>query len=225
MERYKRNLGTITSQEQDILANSKICVIGCGGLGGYVLEYLARIGVGTIIAIDGDNFSESNLNRQILSNENNLNVNKAEVAKKRISTINSEISVLSINEFLTEQNAEELIVDSQIVIDALDNIETRFIVAEACKKISIPFIYGAVEGWFGQVSIIFPDDDTIDKIYPDKNYKANSPSVVSFTPAVIASIQVSQAIKFLLNRGDLLHKKLLHVDLLENEFTLLNLEL
>jgi len=223
MQRYVRNLGSISSEEQKILNRSQVCVIGCGGLGGFVIEMLARLGIGTIIVIDGDRFETSNLNRQLLATEDNLKKTKTSAAVERIKQINSSVKCIEIPEIINSENAEEFIAESALVIEALDNIESRFVVQAACQKKGIPFVHGAVEKWFGQVSTIFPDDKTLQKIYPDKNIKNKPVSVLAFTPACIASYQVSEAIKILLQRGALLRNKLLHIDLGENEYIIIDL--
>jgi molybdopterin/thiamine biosynthesis adenylyltransferase len=218
--RYSKNKKMISQQEQEMLKNSRVCVVGCGGLGGYVLELLARLGVGQLTAVDGDRFDQTNLNRQLLSLESNLGEYKAVAAKKRIEDVNSEIDVDIIIEFLNEENAEEILLGHDLIIDALDSINTRRIVQEKAKALSIPFIHGAIAGWYGQVCTIMPGDDSLDYLYKsDVNHgeekKLGNPS---YTPALVASIEVSEATKVLLDKGELIRNEVLYVDLLEGEF-------
>lgn len=218
MQRYLRNFPSLSESEQSLLLKSSVCVAGCGGLGGYSIELLARIGIGKITVIDGDIFDETNLNRQLLSKESNIGINKALSAKKRIKQINPEIECTAIETFLNENNAEELINGHDVVIDALDDIPSRFILQSACKKISIPMIHGAVEDWYGQVSTIFPNDDTLQKIYSGNLEKTKISGTLAFAPPIISSIQVSEAVKVIIKRGTLLRYKLLVVDLLDQTF-------
>lgn len=223
--RYKRNIGALTIAEHEKLKHFKVCVVGCGGLGGYTIEMLGRIGVGYITAIDGDVFDESNLNRQILCEENNIGTSKAKKAKIRMEKVNSNISINFIYDFLDKKNTKNMLKNHDIVIDALDNIKTRFLLQESCEELEIPLIHGAIEGWYGQVCTIFPGDKTLNNIYKNKekelDIKLGNPS---FTPANIASIQVSEAIKVLLNKGEILRKKLLIIDLLYNEHNIIEIK-
>lgn len=224
-ERYLRNISTLSADENDKLKDFKVCIIGCGGLGGYIIEMLGRLGIGSLTVVDFDTFEESNLNRQILSSENSLGSSKAEMAKKRIKEVNSEVEVSVIKEFLSSENCEKIICNHHIVVDALDDIKTRFILQNNCKKLNIPLIHGAIGGWFGQVTTIFPGDDTLNSIYKnmDKGIEKELGNP-SFTPANIASIQVSEVVKVLFNKGDILRNKLLVIDLLYNEHNIIELK-
>jgi len=225
IKRYERNKNLINEDEQNILKISKVCVVGCGGLGGYIIEMLGRLGVGNITAIDGDVFDESNLNRQILSEVDFIGKKKSFVAFERINKINPEITLKPVVEFLNEENSTRLLINHDIVIDALDKIQIRLLLQKTCKSLKIPLIHGAIAGWYGQVCTIFPEDDTLSKIY-----KSNSDSGMekdlgnpSFTPALVASIQVSEAVKILLNKGDLLRNKILFINTLNQEYDVLEI--
>lgn len=222
--RYIRNMKTISKEENEKLIKFKVCVIGCGGLGGYIIEMLGRLGMGYITVVDKDVFEESNLNRQILSDEISLGKSKAQSAKERMNIVNSQIKINAIDEEINEDNIRRIIENHHIVIDALDNIKARFLLQEACDNLRIPLIHGAISGWYGQVSTILPGDKTLDYIYKNKEKETNNElGNPSFTPANIASIQVSEAIKVLLNKGDILSDKLLLVDLLYNEYNVIDI--
>ena len=143
-ERYIRNLGALTEQECAQLRTKTVFVAGCGGLGGYLIEMLLRLGVGTIRAADGDVFEASNLNRQLLSLPAALGQSKVEAAAKRAAEVNPDVRFVPIPEFVTEENAAELIRGSDAVLDALDNIQARRILARACAEEGIPMIHGAI---------------------------------------------------------------------------------
>lgn len=224
MMRYDRN-GIFTEEEIQRIGKAKVCIIGCGGLGGYILEMMARIGIGHITVIDGDVFNVSNLNRQILSTETNIGQYKVNSAKERMTIVNSEINMSYIDEYLNEDNAQRLLEGHDLVMDALDSITTRFLLQEACHALGIPFVHGAIAGWYGQVSVVFPGDKTLDLIYASRQGEGVEKKIgnPSFTPSTIASIQVSEGLKVLLNKGEILRRKLLYVDLLQNEFHIMNL--
>ena len=212
-ERYIRNLPALSEAECETLRKKRVAVIGCGGLGGYIIELLARVGVGYIIAVDGDVFEVSNLNRQLLSKTDTLGKSKAETAAQRVSEINPDVTVQAVREFLSETNAEAVIGGCDAVFDALDNIETRRILAKACKMAGIPYIYGAIEGWRAQAAVIMPENDTISMLYPE-GAELKSKSSLSFIPAFCASVQVSLGVKLLAGR-ETETGKLYYFDLLE----------
>lgn len=225
MERYSRNMKTLSKEENDRLKKFKVCVVGCGGLGGYIIEMLGRIGIGSITAVDGDVFVESNLNRQILASTETLGLGKALMSKLRMEKVNPLIKVEIVPEMLTEENALDILENHHVVVDALDSISARLILQESCKKLNIPMVHGAIAGWYGQVTTIFPGDDTLNRIYgKDKKESKGIEKELgnpSFTPALIASIEVSEVVKLLIGRGELLRKKMIFVDLLSSEYDIL----
>jgi len=214
--RYERNIPALTEQECLLLRQKKVLVAGCGGLGGYIMEYLARIGVGGIICVDGDHFDVSNLNRQLLSNMEALGTSKAEAALERIQRINPDIEVQARHVWLGEGNADELISGCDAVLDALDSIPARRILAAACARAGIPFIHGAIRGWVAQAAVSMPGDHLIDLLYP-QTVTANDKSVLSFTPALCASMQAALCVKLLCGRP-VETGKLYYFDLLDMEF-------
>lgn len=211
-DRYKRNIPSISEEEQEILKTKTVSVVGCGGLGGNLIENLARIGIGTIRVIDCDGFSESNLNRQLLSTEKNLGKRKAREAAKRVRLVNSEVKVKVVDKMLTADNAVKLLKGSDLVLDAMDNIEGRFFAADACEKLGIYFIHGAISGWCAQASTVAPGSGFLEKIYP-RDLKAAPPSVLSFAPGFAAGVQTAEAVKVLLGKEDTLENKLFIADL------------
>lgn len=221
MERYIRNIETLSPEENASLRTKKIAVVGCGGLGGYVLEQLGRIGIGFITAIDGDTFAESNLNRQLLCHNENIGKNKAQSAKERLTLINPDVQVAALDQWLTKDNIDCL-TNHDVVVDCLDNIPSRLILAQACRDLGIPLVHGAIAGWFGQVATILPGERTMEKIYHKDRQRGVETRLgnPSFTPALVASIQVSEVIKLLIGRGDLLSGgDILFIDTLHQEYT------
>ena len=220
--RYERNIGAITEAEQDLLRTKRAAIAGCGGLGCYAAEFLARLGLGHLTLIDGDVFAESNLNRQLYSLEVNLGKSKTAEAKKRLQQIRADISLETVEAFINEENAEELLKGHDVIIDALDNVKTRLLLEKAADRLGIPLVHGAVEQWGAQVCTVFPGDFTLSVLYhTDGEFKR--PSVPSFMPAFCASIEAAEAVKVLLNRKGILRKKLLFANLAENSFDVVEL--
>ncbi len=222
--RYTRNICTLSREENEALAEKRVCVVGCGGLGGYAVMQLGRLGVGHITAVDGDVFEESNLNRQLFSDETALGRSKALVTSEKMTEINSQVVVTPKNLLLTRDNCEEILRGHHVVIDALDNLDSRRILERCCAGLNIPLVHGAIAGWYGQVCTILPGDNIFDIIFNAQNKgvetKLGNPA---FTPGLVASYQVAEAVKVLINRGELLRKKLMMINLLENEFEVIDL--
>lgn len=225
MDRYSRNLSSISHDENLVLQSSKVCVMGCGGLGGHIIEMLGRLGIGHITAVDSDVFEVSNLNRQLFSDEMSIGKSKALMAVERMKVVNSNIEVIPVTQYIDKTNAKEILGGHELVIDALDNIESRLVLEKACKDLNIPLVHGAIAGWYGQVCTIFPGENTLSKIYSSGISKGMEKRLgnPSFTPALVASMEVSEAVKILLGKGELLRNKLLFLDLLSNEFVTIEL--
>lgn len=219
MLRYSRNKNLMSDDEIILLSQKKICVLGLGGLGGYIVEMLSRIGVGSLTLVDGDVFDETNLNRQLFSSMNNLGSSKALEAEKRVKGINPLTKVIPVYEFVDSSNAMKIIANHDVIVDALDSIDLRKYIAKVCTELNLPLVHGAIAGWYGQVATIYPNDTTLDILYP-KDIKRGIEKELgnpSFTPALVASIQVSEVIKLLLNRGDLLRNSFMMIDLYTND--------
>lgn len=223
MDRYDRNK-IFTPNEQKQLLDKRVCVIGCGGLGGYLIEMLTRIGIGHLTVIDGDVFSLSNLNRQLLSNESNIGTSKAVAAKRRIQSISSTTQITAIEIYLNAENAESILKGHDLIVDGLDDNGIRLMVQTAGKNLGIPMVYGAIAGWYGQVTTIMPGDDTLTHLCNPAQGKGIEEKIgnPSFTPACVASYQVAESIKVLLNKGEILSKKVLYLDLLTNEHEIIS---
>lgn len=214
--RYARNIPALTEAECEILRQKRILVVGCGGLGGHIIDQLARIGVGFLRVADGDVFEASNLNRQLLSCVPLLGVSKAKAAADHIARVNPHVAVDAVETFLTEYNALDLLEGCDIVMDALDNIASRKILSAACERANIPYVYGAIQGWVAQAAISLPGDRLIDTLYPDE-IEIRDKSALSFAPALCASMQVALGIKLLLGRN-VDNGTVYYFDLLNQEF-------
>ena len=214
--RYARNIPALSAAECEILKQKRVLVVGCGGLGGHIIDQLARIGVGSIRAVDGDVFEETNLNRQLLSSVPLLGVSKAKAAADHMDRVNPAVTVEAVEAFLTEDNADALVAGCDIVMDALDNIPSRKILAAACERAGIPYIYGAIQGWVAQAAICLPGEDLIGKLFPEE-VEIRDKSVLSFTPALCASMQTALGVKLLTGRA-VETGTIFYFDLLNQEF-------
>lgn len=225
-ERYIRNEGMLSREENLMLKNFRVAVAGCGGLGGYSIEMLARLGIGHITAIDGDVFEPSNLNRQLLGHPGNLGCSKAEQALERVQQINPEVHLTPMQTLITASNAMEVFKGHDVIVDALDNVPSRRIICTAAQSLGIPVIFGAIAGWYAQIATIFPGDNTLDFIYPEGAEKGAETQLgnPSFTPALAASIQVAETLKVLLNKGLLLRKKILTIDTLNHDYNIIDID-
>lgn len=197
--RYARNIPALTEGECLLLRQKRILVVGCGGLGGHIIDQLARIGVGFLRVVDGDVFEPSNLNRQLLALTSQLGVSKARAAAEHIARINPDMRVEAVEDFMTRQKVRDLIADCDIVLDALDNIPSRRLLAAACEDAGIPYVYGAIQGWVAQAGISMPGDGLIAKLFPE-DIEIRDKSVLSFTPALCAAMQTSLCVKLLVGR-------------------------
>ncbi|MEA2087843.1 MAG: HesA/MoeB/ThiF family protein [Candidatus Caldatribacteriota bacterium] len=227
-ERYHRNLGVISPSEQVKLLQSKVAIIGAGGLGGTVLELLARMGIGELIIADKDIIGDSNLNRQILSTENNLSQSKTEVAVNRVKEISSSIEITVHSVFIDSDNVKKIIEGVDVVVDALDNLPSRFMLQKACRDLKIPLVHGAIAGFNGQLTTIFPENKGLELIYgADRDLPEHGSEVTlgapTVTPAIIASLEAQEVVKILLKRGKLFRNKLLYLDIEEGTVEVLNL--
>ena len=215
-ERYLRNVPALTEEECQLLQQKRVLVVGCGGLGGNLISILLRIGVGNLRIVDGDVFETTNLNRQLFSSIPALGHNKARIAAQRAGNINPDVALDVVEEFLTEENAQTLLQNCDIALDALDNIPGRRLLAAACEKAGIPLVYGAISGWVSQAALSMPGDRLIETLYPEDTVVRDK-SVLSFTPALCASMQASLCVKYLTGRP-VKSGTIYYFDLLNQEF-------
>lgn len=221
-ERYRRNLGAIGLEGQIRLLTAHAGVVGAGGLGGFVIELLARCGVGRLTVIDDDSFEATNLNRQLYATESSLLLNKAAAAKNRVKGINGAVEVTVHQQRGDAGNLALLLQGCDLVMDCLDNLPSRFALEKACQVLKIPLIHGAAAGFAGQVAVIQPDRPLLAAIYGRQaepgaaHQEADTPS---FTPAAVAARQVAEAVKLLTDPAKSLQNTLLLIDLCSGETT------
>ncbi len=214
--RYLKNSWGLQLAEQTRLCGSTVLVCGCGGLGGIVIQLLARAGVGQLLLVDGDVFCTTNLNRQLLCDTRHLSRLKAQVAEETVRAINPLIRVTAHPRMATAANVTELLQGVDLAVDALDNLPSRFILADAARALQVPFLHGAVAGWWGQLSTFLPESrQELKTIYGGKSSREPqelSLGVLGPTAATIGSLQALEAIRLLTGRKPAYADKLLYFD-------------
>ena len=201
------------------LKEAHVVVAGLGGLGSPASIYLACAGVGHITVIDHDRVELSNLNRQIVHWDEDIGVEKPLSAARKLTRLNPSITVTPVVAKITKDNARQLITGASLVIDAMDNFEARFVINEACVAKRIPFIHAGIYGLMGQITTIIPGKTPcLSCIVPCVPTKRKPPPVFGVTPALMATLQVTEAIKLLAGFGNLLTGKLLCINAANMEF-------
>jgi molybdopterin/thiamine biosynthesis adenylyltransferase len=215
--RYLRNLGTVGLEGQAKLLQSTVAIVGQGGLGGYVTEALARMGIGRLILIDGDVFEEHNFNRQLLSAEAKLGTEKTQAARLRVSEINGAVEVSDHTMMLTHENLPRLLEGADVVVDALDRLPIRLILQDGAQALGIPMVHGSIAGFLGQVMTIFPGDPGLRGLYgdgelPEQGLEAQLGTPAA-TPMAVAAWEAQEVVKILVGKGGLLRHRLLVMDM------------
>ncbi|NLE43378.1 MAG: HesA/MoeB/ThiF family protein [Chloroflexi bacterium] len=217
--RYARNVGTIGAEGQARLLQSTVTIVGLGGLGGYISEALARMGVGRLVLIDTDVFEEHNLNRQLVSTESNQGAAKALEAAKRVQSVNSAVEATALVARLAPENVNEMLCGSDVVVDALDRLPIRLTLQKGAQALGIPMVHGSIAGFIGQVMTIFPDDDGLFALYgsdenavPEQGMEAviGTPAA---TPMAVAAWEAQEVVKVLTGIGRPLRNRLLILDM------------
>lgn len=218
--RYLRNRAILSGEEQLKLLQATVAVVGAGGLGGFVIEMLARLGIGHLILADHDTFEETNLNRQVLSSKDTLGMSKTEAGALRVEAINPAVDTTVHRTKINEDNGKKLLSGAHVIVDALDGIPDRLALGKTARALNIPMVHGAVAGFEGHVMTIFPEDSGLVLIYGEKNIMVpgehNAEAILgvpAVTPALIATLQAMEVMKIILRRGDPLRNRMLHVDL------------
>ena len=214
--RHSRSLGTVGWDGLARLLRSTVVVVGLGGLGGYVVEGLARMAVGHLILIDGDVFAEHNLNRQLLSTEGDLGRSKADVARERVMAVNSTVRVTTYDEFATAETLPQRLGQADVLVDCTDRLPIRFVMQKVACAANLPMVHGAIAGYIGQVMTILPGDEGLRALYGDRDIPDRGIEVElgnpAATPMMVAAWQVQETIKLLLGQGTLLRNRMLFMD-------------
>ena len=222
-ERYDRNIGTLGLDGQRKLLGSRAAVAGLGGLGGHVVETLARAGVGHIIGIDGDAFVDSNLNRQILARVDNLGAAKTEQAGLRLGKVNPAVE-FTPHHGTFDSLDDETFAACDLVFDCVDSIDARRELVKRCARAETTLIHAAISGWSGQVAICEPGSDLIDKIYATATHGTEKrQGNLPFTAAVAANLMVARAVPLLLGWPPPSSRQVQLFDLLDGDWETVDL--
>ena len=222
MERYQRQIALpeIGEEGQALLSQARVLIVGVGGLGSPIALYLAGAGVGCLGLVDDDCVSLSNLQRQILYTEQEVGQPKALCAARRLCQLNSSITIHPYPQRLTAETIDEILCQYDLVVDGCDNFATRFLINDHCAKRGIPYIYGGICGFEGQVSV-FPNDGTSRSsyrtLYPDEAATLAMPhpskAVIGATPAIVGCVEAAEVIKLICHVGEPLVDRLWTIDL------------
>jgi molybdopterin/thiamine biosynthesis adenylyltransferase len=221
-ERYDRQIMIYGFGEagQEKLKKAKVFIAGAGGLGSPAAIYLAAAGIGTLRIADHDTVERSNLNRQVLHWEENIGGEKAKSAAAKLKRLNPEIKIETTTESITEANAAELVGDADGIVDAMDNLPTRYILNKTAIEKGIPFFHGAVYGFEGRAMTVVPGKTAcLNCLYHNARVPKEKFPVIGVTPAVIGCIQATEVIKYLTGLGELLTNRILNYDALNMKFT------
>lgn len=196
-------LPEIGGDGQKKLSNSKVVVVGCGALGTHASSLLVRAGIGKVTVLDRDTVDITNLQRQTLFGEDAVGEPKAKIAERQLKLVNSQIEIEGLVVDVTSENVEKLVSGSDVVVDGTDNMRTRFIVNDACVKLGIPWIYGGAVGTAGMILSIRPEGPCLRCVFPRLPPREATPTcdevgIINTLPSVVASIEVTEAIKVLL---------------------------
>lgn len=231
LERYSRHiiLREIGPEGQEKLLNSKVLVVGAGGLGSPVLLYLAAAGVGTIGIIDFDNVDLTNLQRQVIHATSKVGQPKVTSARERIVELNPDVNVVVYHDTLTTDNAHGIIMDYDIVVEATDNFSSKFLVNDACVKAGKPFSQGGVIRFEGQTFTHVPGTACYRCLYNAPPPAGQEPScsqagILGSIAGMLGTIQATEVLKFITGTGGLLTNRLLMFDALAMNFRSLNVE-
>ena len=224
--RYLRNRDGISLQDQLKLAESKVAVVGAGGLGGTVIQLLGRIGIGRLTVVDCDVFDETNLNRQAFCTRDWVGQPKALAVQTQMKGINPAAEVLAHVVRLDSINGPEILAGCQVIVDALDNVKDRLTLEGLAKRMGVPLVHGALAGFEGQLMTVFPEDPGLKQIYGSGDESAGAASrpefllgVPSITPSLVATLEAMEVLKILLNRGTPFRNKMVYIDLDRGEWS------
>lgn len=224
LDRHSRHilLPQVGAEGQKKLTNSRVLCLGAGGLGSPVIQYLAAAGIGHLTIIDDDFVEISNLQRQVIHRTSDVGCPKAQSAERFVNDLDPNISVNAINVRIDEKNARELFEGHHLIVDGTDNIPTRYIIDETCRNLGIPWVYGSVYRFEGQVSVFnFKGGPTYRDLFPEAPPDDLLPScseagVLGVLPGLIGSLQVNEVIKIIVGIGKPLSGQLLIYDALDS---------
>lgn len=202
---------------------SKVAVLGCGGVGGFVCEILVRMGVGTLITVDGDVFEETNLNRQLCSYEDNLGISKSKITCQTLRRINSASLISYVDQKLTVDNFSESIGDPSVVVDALDRLDDRLAFSRICRKRGIPYFFGNIGSSDFRIGVQSAGSDLLERIFEGSNVTDPAEGSPAVTAGLCGVALAGEVIKYLLGMENVLIDKLMQVNWHQNQVVIIDM--
>ena len=232
INRYNRQirLDKFGIESQEKLKNASLLVVGAGALGIPILQYLTAAGIGKIGIIDNDKVEISNLHRQVLYSENDENISKVDAAIKKLNKLNSYVEFIAYKERLDKSNALEIIQEYDLVVDGSDNFATKYLINDACIILNKPFVFGAIQGFEGQLSVFnYQNGPSYRCLFPESakaQFTANCSElgVLGVVPSIIASYQANEVIKIITGIGDVLSSKFMLINCLKNQHQIIKVK-
>lgn len=217
LSRYSRQTGldVIGTAGQEALRHTSVLIVGVGGLGSPIALYLAGAGIGRLGLVDDDVVNASNLHRQVLYGDDQVGQSKVLCAARRLNALNPHVTVEPHALRLTPENAEVIISRYDIVVDGCDNYATRYLIDDVCGRLGRPYVYGAVSGFEGQVSVFHagPQPRAYRDLYPDMPPAPASRAIVGMTPGVVGSVMAHEVVKLVCGYASSLAGSLWCIDL------------
>ncbi|MEJ2295606.1 MAG: HesA/MoeB/ThiF family protein [Candidatus Lokiarchaeota archaeon] len=232
IKRYSRQivLKEVGGVGQKKLLNSKISLVGLGALGSPVAYYLVAAGIGTLKIIDFDSVDLSNLHRQILHFTDDVSRLKTQSAIEKLNKVNPDCEIIVVNKTFNSDNSKLILRDSDFVIDGSDNLPTKMLINDTCITLGLPFTIAGVLRFQGQLMTVIPKEKTTcyrcvfgDGVQGDERMSCSQAGVIGFVPGMVGCIEANEAIKYILDIGDLITNKMLYIDLLRNSYNFIKI--
>ncbi|MFC7204560.1 HesA/MoeB/ThiF family protein [Haloferax namakaokahaiae] len=225
LDRYSRHIimDEVGPEGQGRLLGARAVIVGAGGLGAPVIEYLAAVGVGELVVVDDDVVERSNLQRQVIHHDGDVGTPKAESAAEFVRGLNPDVTVEAVQARLDPSNVYDYVEGADVVVDATDNFPTRYLLNDACRFAGIPLVHGAIYKFEGQATTLHPDGPCYRCLFPEAPEPGTVPDcattgVIGVLPGTVGCIQATEAVKVVLDIGETLKGRLLFYDALDLTF-------
>lgn len=218
---FEKNKDFLTTEETDRIRNTHVVIVGAGALGQMAAHTLVRSGFIRLTVVDGDCFTSDNANRQLYATPETEGLKKVHVLQTELKKINREVQIRAEDLFVNETNGCRLADTADILVDCVDDIRTKKYLEQLAGSLGICLVHGAVEGWYGQVSTVYPGDKTLAFLYPED--RVQQVSALMVTVNVVASLQAAEVIKLAICSPESLRRKILYVDMRSGDFSCIRL--
>ena len=228
-ERYSRHLmlPEIGQAGQQKLAHARVLLVGVGGLGSPIALYLAAAGVGTLGLVDPDVVSLTNLQRQVLYATAQIGEKKVQMARERLLALSPETHIEIYDTFLNHDNAEAIISQYDMVVDGCDNFATRYLMNDTCQRLKIPYVYGSIGAFQGQVALFdYQSDRSYRDLFPEQEeFEALQlpKGVMGVVPGIVGTIEAAETVKFITQCGETLTNRLFTIDVLTMQTAIISI--